>query len=173
MLTRSIVRQQSATARKLVRAQFHTAPRQWLERLLCKANAPKGFGKFYPGGKSNSSGSKTAENSAKTAKPSGGSGGGGKKGEPDPDAVSTGALFMTAVTFVGLYAALSQKTGTEISWQEFSSLLLETGEIDRIIIANKTTARIVMKNGTTSFSSLTTKLDDIRNKIDGEKSVIL
>jgi hypothetical protein len=31
--------------------------------------------------------------------------------------------------------------GREISWQEFSGQLLESGQVDRILIANKTTAR--------------------------------
>ena len=168
MLTRGIARQQNATARKLIQSQFHTAPRQWLERLLCKGNAPKGFGKFYPGGKAGGTSSKTAEKTAKTAKPSGSSGGGGKKNEPDPDAQSNFALITGVTTFVGLYIALSQKTGTEISWREFSTSLLESGEIDRVIIANKTTARVVMKNGTSSFSSL----EGFLNKADGKQSTI-
>lgn len=168
MLTRGVVRQQNATVRKLAQSQFHTAPRQWLERLLCKGNAPKGFGKFYPGGKAGGTSSKAAENSGKISKPSGGSGGGGKKSEPDPDAQSNMVLITAATTFVGLYIVLSQKSGTEISWREFSTSLLESGEIDRVIIANKTTARVVMKNGSSSFSSV----EGFLNKVDGKKSTI-
>lgn len=33
------------------------------------------------------------------------------------------------------------QSGREISWQEFCSQLLESGQVDRIMIANKTTAR--------------------------------
>jgi hypothetical protein len=168
MLTRGIVRQQSATARKLIQSQFHTAPRLWLERLLCKGNPPKGFGKFYPGGKAGGNGSKTAENTAKTAKPSGGSGGGGKKSEPDPDVQSNIAMITVATTFVGLYIALSQKSGTEISWREFSTTLLESGEIDRVIIVNKTTARVVLKSATSPLSSVS----GLFNKVDGKQSTV-
>lgn len=35
----------------------------------------------------------------------------------------------------------SETPGKEISWQEFSGKLLESGQVDRILISNKTTAR--------------------------------
>lgn len=166
LLTRGATSHQASSARNALKAQFHAAPRQWLERVFSSPNAPKGFGKFYPNGGAagGAKGKTAAEGAAKTAKPGGGgtggsgggSGGGNKKRDtPDPDFMSPATATAAATTFVCMYIALSQKRGTEISFQEFHSLLLESGEVDRIIIANKTTARVVMKDGAlTNYSVL-------------------
>ena len=154
MLKRSVAQRNSA-ARKVLTAPFHAESRQFFERLF---NAPKGFGKFYPPG-SSSAGSgaagnagKTTAGAAKTAKPGGGAGGGGggggkKPSEPNPDASFNAAFLSTCVAIGMTYVALSAKQGTEISMQEFQSQLLEAGDVDRIIIANKTIARVVLKEG--------------------------
>jgi hypothetical protein len=39
----------------------------------------------------------------------------------------------------------SRAGGREISWQEFQGQLLETGLVDRIIVSNKQTARVVLR----------------------------
>jgi AFG3 family protein len=39
----------------------------------------------------------------------------------------------------------SKSAGKEISWQEFQSQLLESGMVDRIIVSNKTTAKVVLR----------------------------
>ena len=156
----------AASARQLTKSQLHTAPRGWFERLLSGPNAPKGFGKFYPGGSTGGASGKTAEGAAegaaKNAKSSGGSGGGGggggggKKpgaGAPDPDQMANAVVASVITTLVFAYSVLSRKQGTEISSQEFHGALLQSGEIDRIIIANKTTARVVMKAGAAAHNT--------------------
>jgi hypothetical protein len=159
LLTRGATSHQVSSVRNALKTQFHAAPRQWFERVFNSPNAPKGFGKFYPNGAAGGAKAKTAaEGAAKTAKPggggtgSGGGGGGGgggnkKRDTPDPDFLTPASATAAATTFVCMYIALSQKQGTEISFQEFHTLLLASGEVDRIIIVNKTTARVVMKDG--------------------------
>ena len=62
--------------------------------------------------------------------------------------------------------ALSSRQGEEISMQEFQSQLLEAGKVDRIIIANKTIARIVLKEGISS-SPISNGGDIMAHKDDG------
>lgn len=50
------------------------------------------------------------------------------------------AVFLMYVAFSTAVSGKMQ-SGREISWQEFCSQLLESGQVDRIMIANKTTAR--------------------------------
>lgn len=85
---------------------------------------------------------KTAKTTFDNAKKTGGNPGGG--GSPSDDG-STMKFFIAAVivSYVAFSGAVSGKmqSGREISWQEFSGQLLESGQVDRIMIANKTTAR--------------------------------
>ena len=165
------------SARQLSKSQLHTAPRQWFERLLSAPNAPKGFGKFYPGGSSGGATGKTAaegaaEGAAKGAKPNGGGGGagggGGKKPQtPDPDQMANVVFASVITTLICAYSILSRKQGTEISSQEFHGALLESGDIDRIIIANKTTARVVMKAGAAAHN---TTVNNWRSETDSSSS---
>ena len=153
----------------MMRSQFQTASRQIFERLF---NAPKGFGKFYPPGSSSagsggSTASKTATGTAKKAQPTGGGGGGGKNPEPPtPEVLFQMSVVAGAILFGGAYMALSNRQGEEISMQEFQSQLLEAGKVDRIIIANKTIARIVLKEGISS-GSMSNGGDIMAHKDDG------
>lgn len=161
------------SAKKLLTAQFNAASRQMLERLF---NAPKGFGKFYPPG-SNSAGSgagnasKTATGAAKKAQPTsgGGSGGGGRNPAPLPDVQIPIAISAGLLLYGGLYLALSTKQGDEISMQEFQSQLLEEGKVDRIMIVNKTIARVVLKEGIPSNLMSTSGSDTMATKDDGTR----
>ena len=160
MFMKRVALNHAVSARQLTKSQLHTAPRQWFERLLNGPSAPKGFGKFYPGGSTGGASGKTAsEGAAKTAKPSGGGGGGGngsggkKPQAPDPDQMANVVLASVITTLICAYSILSRKQGTEISSQEFHGALLESGDIDRIIIANKTTARVVMKAGAAGYNA--------------------
>lgn len=160
MFVKRVALNHAVSARQLTKSQLHTAPRQWFERLLNGPSAPKGFGKFYPGGSTGSASGKTgAEGAAKTAKPNGGGGGGGngsggkKPQAPDPDQMANVVLASVITTLICAYSILSRKQGTEISSQEFHGALLESGDIDRIIIANKTTARVVMKAGAAGYNT--------------------
>ena len=38
--------------------------------------------------------------------------------------------------------------GKEISWQEFRNQLLESGQVERIVVTNKNMAKVVMRRGT-------------------------
>ena len=163
LLARGATSHQVASVRNALKSQFHSAPRQWFERVFSGPNAPKGFGKFYPNGTAGSTKAKTAaESAAKNSKSggggngdsSGGSGGNKKRDTPDPDFFTPASITAAATTFICTYIVLSQKQGTEISYQEFHSLLLETGSVDRIIIMNKTVARVVMKAGALTNSSV-------------------
>lgn len=160
LLARGATSHQASSVRNALKAQFHAAPRQWFERVFCSPNAPKGFGKFFPNSAAGGTKGKTAaEGAAKTAKPGGGGNGGGgnkKHDTPDPENFRQAATATAAATtFFCMYLVLSQKQGVEISFQEFHSLLLASGEVDRIIIANKTTAKVVMKDGAvTDYTAL-------------------
>ena len=162
----------SHPATSMLRSHFQTASRQMFERLF---NAPKGFGKFYPPGSSSagsgaSTASKTATGTAKKAQPTGGGGGGGGGGKnpepPTPEALFQISVVTGAIIFGGAYMALSSRQGEEISMQEFQSQLLEAGKVDRIIIANKTIARIVLKEGISS-SPISNGGDIMAHKDDG------
>ncbi|CAN0093723.1 unnamed protein product, partial [Laminaria digitata] len=39
----------------------------------------------------------------------------------------------------------SAKRPVEITWQDFNNLLLESGKVERIVVANHSTARVVMR----------------------------
>jgi len=124
-----------------------------LKRL--RFSVPKGFGKFYPKGTASGPAGKTAgaagEAGAK-AKPKvsfggGGGGGGGGRKPGDGQDGQWRNLVLGGGAVVALFFLLSSdvKSGHEISWQEFQSQLLETGQVDRIIVTNKNVARVVVR----------------------------
>jgi AFG3 family protein len=144
---------------------------QWLSG----GKVPKGFGNFYPKGAK----TKPTGNAApKEAKPSGsagknegeslnskieqafggkggkGGGGGGKKGggkKGDEGGPSMNQHFITAGLGLMLLSTLygGPNNGQEINWQEFKTHLLESGEVDRIIIVNKTVAKVILRRSGT------------------------
>jgi hypothetical protein len=153
MLTRGLVLQRNAaTISKITKSQYHKSPRLWFERLFTDPNAPKGFGKFFPKGSSSAGNGagKAGEGATKNASKGTGGGGGGKK-KPDFPQIPEGnmqSVAIAAATLVAVGLAVSsgdKKQGKEISWQEFQSQLLESGQVDRILISNKTTARVVLR----------------------------
>ena len=90
------------------------------------------------------------QTASKTAKKNTGSSGGGGGGSGDGGGgggieVTPGHIIFAAGLAFLVSNAASQATngrqGKEISWQEFSGQLLESGQVDRILISNKTTAR--------------------------------
>ena len=64
-----------------------------------------------------------------------------------PDGSWRGVLLILAgaATASMLLTGDAKHGGKEISWQEFQGQLLESGLVDRIIVSNKTTARIVLR----------------------------
>ena len=128
-------------------------------------NAPKGFGHFYPKGKTTTkgTGSKKTSGGAKassTKKSSGG--GGGDGGGPDPAMRLVSALAALGLGVVWLSSRENQ--GTEINWQEFATVLLESGEVDRIIVTNSKVAEVLLRpNASVSLSKQQEKTDELRD----------
>jgi len=52
---------------------------------------------------------------------------------------------VVAFAFYSLFGSSSGRGGQEINWQEFKTQLLPSGEVERIMIINKNTARVVMR----------------------------
>lgn len=63
---------------------------------------------------------------------------------PDPK-FPVVALAATVTLILMLLNDLTTETGREITWQEFQSHLLETGNVERIIVSNKNIARVIMR----------------------------
>ena len=121
------------------RRNFHAADiiHKWL-------NIPKGFKNFYPKGTKNV----TEEGAAKIK---GGkqnnSSQNGKNGKNQNDS----SLMWLAVVAVGLAPVLyaivdSNGNRREISYHDFHNNLLPTGQVERIVIMDKTTARVEIRN---------------------------
>jgi len=104
---------------------------------------PRGFGKFFP--KGSAAGGEGASATAGKGKVNFGSGGGGGK-KPESDGQMR-SLILGGSAIAALFFMLSGdvKSGREITWQEFQSQLLETGQVDRIIVTNKNVARVILR----------------------------
>ncbi len=150
-----------------VRAAFDT-----LDGFLLNKQVPKGFGKFYPEGESSTGVEQrtgastpgtnektgTAEKSASATgtnkfntkkkdanKKSGGGSGGGNK-PPEFNMNTAGIMLLISLTLV-LYNFNNKNVGKgqEISWKDFETQLLSSGQVDKVIIANKRYAKISLK----------------------------
>jgi hypothetical protein len=132
-------------------------------RLLFSGDAPRGFGKFFPkNGKSGGSSGKAGEQGAKqgtkqgsgSAKEAGeetlkskssssskkgsqkGAASGGPK-PPDQDTVQKlvgGSILLTILAFMLL--SEGGNWGSEINWHDFQTDLLESGQVERIVVIN-------------------------------------
>lgn len=77
----------------------------------------------------------------KAGKGAGGGGGGNGDFPPENQLIKT-VMISAALAGALLYSGVEpNRQGREISWQEFSGQLLESGQVDRILITNKTSAR--------------------------------
>lgn len=65
-------------------------------------------------------------------------------------------LFSGAALFGSYIIMRSSSPSKEINWQEFRIGYLEKGEVDRVVIANKSTARIYLKGNPTQACILLT-----------------
>jgi hypothetical protein len=134
-------------------ALFSNAP--WYNNLL--KNAPKGFEKFFrnPNSNKNSNSTQGKESASSSSnkpgekdtkqnqskpndkKPSGD----GKPKKPDFDFNDFKVAAIFAALFATAMVLMDEKSGREISWQDFQKQLLETGQVDRIVVTNKNIAR--------------------------------
>jgi AFG3 family protein len=135
-------------------------------RLLFSGDAPRGFGKFFPkngkSGGSSSAGGKAGEQGAKqgtkqgsgSAKEAGeetlkskSSSSNSKKGSqkgapggpkpPDQDTIQKlvgGSILLTILAFMLL--SEGGNWGSEINWHDFQTDLLESGQVERIVVIN-------------------------------------
>jgi hypothetical protein len=143
MLTRGAALQRNVVQiSKTLNSKVHSSPQQWFDRLF---NAPKGFGKFYPPGSSSSGAGKAGENATKATKsaPTGKktAGGGGPEMPQIPEWNSGAAVAVACVIALSLTLSTESKNEREISFQTFQSQLLETGQVEKILVSNKTKAR--------------------------------
>ena len=133
--------------RNLVRGSRLAGRREFMGWRLAGEKPPKGFGPFYPknGGSSSSSSSRSKKSGTfKSKQASGGGGGGGGGGnELGPRIVST----LAALGLLGVWLSSRDSNGTEINWQEFATVLLESGEVDRIVVTNNKVAEVILRPG--------------------------
>jgi len=114
-------------------------------RKLYSSEPPKGFEKFFP----KSTGKKPSGSGGPNKNTSGSSGGGGKKGkEWWQDEENKRLLIMTGSGLLAMYF-LSMGSGAslrEINWQDFRINYLERGEVDHVVISNKSLAKVYLKS---------------------------
>ena len=131
-------------------------------------NAPKGFGHFYPKGKKattkgGASSKKTGAKASGGAKKSSGGGGGDGGGLP-PDLGPRVVSALAALGLLGVWLSSRENQGTEINWQEFATVLLESGEVDRIIVTNSKVAEVLLRpNASVSLTKQAEKTDELRD----------
>lgn len=154
------------------RAGFHSYIRvafDTIDGFLLNKQVPKGFGKFYPEGSTPANAEQQANTSTPgttdksgvsektstnkfntkkkdTNKKSGGGGGGNGNKPPEFNMNTAGIMLLISLTLV-LYNFNNKNVGKgqEISWKDFETQLLSSGQVDKIIIANKRYAKISLK----------------------------
>ena len=132
-------------------------------------NAPKGFGHFYPKGKTTTkggaSGKKTSGGAkASSTKKSSSGGGGDPGGGLPPDGIPRIVSALAAIGLGVVWLSSRENQGTEINWQEFATVLLESGEVDRIIVTNSKVAEVLLRpNASVSLSKREEKTDELRD----------
>ncbi|GAB5037493.1 Hypothetical protein NocV09_08300030, partial [Nannochloropsis oceanica] len=76
----------------------------------------------------------------------GGGGFGGPGGGGGGPADSNGRLLTSILGLTALGLLLSSEpSGKEISWQEFVTQVLESGEVERIIVTNRNVAKVILR----------------------------
>jgi AFG3 family protein len=128
---------------------------------------PKGFENFFPRGRQNSRTSKKEEPKAPPDKksppsggggPSGGSGGGGNWFNSDwwedmmKNRGNWWALGVSALIIYFLYYGPSGQR-KEISWQEFRTKYLDTGEVNHLEVVNHSYVRVHLKSDSRAGAS--------------------
>lgn len=116
---------------------------------LYSSQAPKGFEKFFP-----NAARKTPKQTPGKNKNPAGSGGrpGGKKDGKEYwqefiEQNQQNILILTGTGFFAAYLLMRSTTPSkEINWQEFRRSYLEKGEVDRVVISNKSVAKVYLKS---------------------------
>lgn len=119
-------------------------------RRLYSSEPPKGFEKFFPNA---SKKAQPKQAGGKNKNPAGSGGGsGGKKNGKDwwqefIESNQQNILLVTGASFLTAYLLMRSSTPTkEINLQEFRRSYLEKGEVDRIVISNKSVAKVYLKS---------------------------
>jgi AFG3 family protein len=172
-LRRAFGRQFTSYLKQCTEYPENTWSRVFREWQTLKANVPKGFEKFYPGGQkpqAKPEASPKTEATKGTSKeaprdPPSKSGGGPSKGTEkkfefsfnlakprslgDPNDPSNRLFFgvLTGVTVVGLLALYSGQY-REITWKDFLTNFLSRGVVDKLEVVNKKWVRLKMVPGT-------------------------
>jgi len=146
--------------KQLIPTQFesHAARSRYYNSLrrLYSSEPPKGFEKFFPGaGKKANTPPQQAPK--QNPKPSGSGGSGGNKGggggkewwQEILNNQQSLALIGVAAIGAGWIIMNSSTPSREINWQEFRTSFLEKGDVDRIVIVNRTMARVFLKSDPT------------------------
>ncbi|CAB1102840.1 unnamed protein product [Ectocarpus sp. CCAP 1310/34] len=133
----------------------------------------EGQGNAFPdtsGAKEDADSSAGKEGSEASTKASGqkkGKGGGAGGGSGGDKRTPGGQEMLVAAAIMALLFSLltdssgsSGKRPVEITWQDFTTLLLESGKVERIVVANHTTARVVMREPV-----------DLRSMADGSNTM--
>jgi len=141
-----------------------------LEWILRQVKVPKGFENFFPknrrapksssknkkDGKSTKEGSKEDSNTKKEnifanfdkhKKPKGVGGGGSGGGEDQQHIGAVAALLFLVVAGRAFLDEDGATNGREITWSDFYNHILEPGDVDRIVVVNKKSARVYLRPG--------------------------
>lgn len=129
-----------------------------MNQLLSKV--PQGFKNFYPKGEENQStdaaaGATKSKKTSDSADSNKNKSSGKKNSNNNNNSEDPQQFWRRSAMFVGFGVSmytlqvLATKylftNETEISWQEFQSRFLESGQIDRIVVVNKSVARVILK----------------------------
>lgn len=155
--------QKSFTSMNGGSARYYSGLASRLKRLY-SSEPPKGFEKFFP----NAGKKAPPKSSGGKHKNPAGSGPGGKKDGKEWwqdffEKNQQNILLISGSALLGSYLLMRSATpAKEINWQEFRMGYLEKGEVDRVLIANKSTARVYLK-GDPSQSHLYFNIGSVEN----------
>lgn len=121
------------------------------------SKTPRGFGKFYPKGAAKGDASTgtpkpAASSSSKGSGGTGGSSGGGSGsgssggGPLNNPLYQAGMVIGSIVLFQSLFSGGDGESATEISWQTFKREYLEPGRVEKVVISNKSVAKVYVKS---------------------------
>jgi len=126
-----------------------------ISSYLWSSKIPKGFGNFFPevGKQAKSSGKSGGTGGGKPG--SGGSSGGDGKGGKDwwkeilenQQNLLIGAAALAGASYFLLAGPNSSK---EINWQEFRVNYLDRGDVDHLVVSNRSTVRVYLRNDPTN-----------------------
>lgn len=121
------------------------------------SKTPRGFGKFYPKGAAKGDASKGTPKPAASSSSKGSGGTGGSSGSGSGSGSSgggplnnplyqAGMVIGSIVLFQSLFSGGDGESATEISWQTFKREYLEPGRVEKVVISNKSVAKVYVKS---------------------------